>query len=77
MTAATATEVQNNFGKFLRLVLEGQEVVITKNGKDVARIISKDRSVSFLSDNLLGVLSHDVDEKKARKERVKKYESIG
>ena len=29
---ATATEVQNNFGFYLRVVMEGQEVIITKNG---------------------------------------------
>ena len=31
MTIATATEVQNNFGRFLKMVQEGQEVVIIKN----------------------------------------------
>ena len=42
MTTATATEVQNNFGRYLKLVQEGQEVVIMKNGSEVARLISKD-----------------------------------
>ncbi|MBR6629872.1 MAG: type II toxin-antitoxin system prevent-host-death family antitoxin, partial [Bacteroidaceae bacterium] len=41
MTKATATEVQNNFGRFLKLVQEGQEIVIMKNGSEVARLISK------------------------------------
>mgnify|MGYP003291089815 CR=1 FL=1 len=77
MTAmATATEVQNNFGRFLKMVQEGQEIVIMKNGAEVARLISKDKTVSFLSDSLVGVLSSDVDEKKARKERMDRYENI-
>jgi len=77
MTAmATATEVQNNFGRFLKMVQEGQEIVIMKNGAEVARLISKDKTVSFLSDSLVGVLSSDVDEKKARKERMIRYENI-
>ena len=77
MTAmATATEVQNNFGRFLKMVQEGQEIVIMKNGAEVARLISKDKTVSFLSDSLVGVLSSDVDEKKARKERMVRYENI-
>ena len=77
MTTATATEVQNNFGKFLKMVLEGQEVVIMKNGAEVARLISKERTVSFLTDSLLGVLKNDtgMDAKAIRAERMKKHES--
>lgn len=77
MTTATATEVQNNFGKFLKLVQEGQEIVILKNGTEIARLISKDRTVSFLSDSLIGVLSSDVDEKEIRAERMSRHESLG
>jgi len=76
MTTATATEVQNNFGKFLKLVQEGQEIVIMKNGSEVARMISKGKTVSFLSDSLVGVLSSDVDEKSVRTERIARYESV-
>ena len=76
MTTATATEVQNNFGRFLKMVLEGQEVVIMKNGTEVARLISRDSTVSFLTDSLYGVLKNDtgMDEKAIRAERMKKYE---
>lgn len=76
MTTATATEIQNNFGRFLKLVQEGQEIVIMKNDSEVARLISKNQTVSFLSDSLVGVLSSDTDEKNARLERIAKYESV-
>lgn len=59
ITTATATEVQKNFGRFLKLVQEGQEVVITRNGTEVARLISKDTTVSFLTDSLEGILKND------------------
>lgn len=75
MTTATATEVQNNFGKYLKLVQNGHEIVIMKNGSEVARLISKEKAVSFLSDSLVGVLSSDADEKKARAERSARYEN--
>lgn len=75
MTTATATEVQNNFGRFLKMVQEGQEVIIIKNGTEVARLISKDQTVSFLSDSLVGVLSSNIDDKEARAERVSRYEN--
>ncbi len=75
MTMATATEVQNNFGRYLKLAQEGGEVVILKNGVEVARLISKDKSVSFLSNSLVGVLSSDVDEKALKAERIMRHKS--
>lgn len=75
--AATATEIQNNFGQYLKYVTEGNEVIIMKNGKEVARLISRDAAVSFLSEEFLGLIKHDVDEKAMREERIrKKYECI-
>ena len=74
MTMATATEVQNNFGRFLKVAQEGGEVVILKNGVEVARLVSKEKTMSFLSDRLVGVLSRDVDEKDARRERIEHHE---
>ncbi len=52
---------------------DGQDIIITKNGVEVARLISKGKTVSFLSDSLVGVLSSDVDEKKARAERLARH----
>jgi len=66
---ATATEVQNNFGKFLQSVIDGNEIIILKNGKEVARLISRSETVSFLTDSLTGILKHDYDEKSVRNER--------
>lgn len=74
MTTATATDIQNNFGKYLQSVQLGEEVIILRNGKEVARLISHDKSVSFLTDSLCGVLSGNYDDKEARNERMKKYE---
>ena len=42
---ATATEMQNNFGRYLNIVMNGGEVVVTKKGKEVGRFISKDAAV--------------------------------
>ena len=75
MTTATATEIQNNFGKYLNMVQTGGEVVVIKNGKEVARLVSYDKSVSFLTDSLIGALNNDYDDKKVRMERLKTYES--
>lgn len=74
MTTVTATDVQNNFGKYLKLVQTGEEVIIVRNGKEMARLISHEKSVSFLTDSLIGVLKNDYDDKAMRKERMAKYE---
>ena len=76
MTMVTATELQNNFGKYLQYVQNGNEVVILRNGKEVARLISREKSVSYLTDSLVGVLKDDYDEKRIKAERMAKYESI-
>ena len=76
MLTATTTEVQNNFGKFLQLVQTGQEVIVLKNGAEVMRLVSHNKSVSFLTDSLVGALKGDYDEKTARMERMSKYESV-
>ena len=74
---ATATEMQNNFGRYLNIVMGGEEVIVTKNGREVGRFIPKDAAAAFLTDSLTGILkgSYDLDE--AREERVKeKYEAV-
>lgn len=76
MITATATDVQNNFGHFLKAVQSGDEIVILKNGKEVARLISHESSVSFLTDSLTGVLKNDYDDKAVRAERIESHESI-
>lgn len=70
---ATATEMQNNFGRYLNLVMSGQEIIVTKNGKEVGRFITKDAVVSYLTDSLTGILKEDynLDEVKSESMREK------
>ena len=37
MITTTATDIQNNFGKYLKAVQEGNEIIILKKGKEVKR----------------------------------------
>ena len=48
LTTATATQMQNNFGKYLNLVMNEQEVIATKNGKEVGRLVPKNTVVFIL-----------------------------
>ena len=71
---ATATEMQNNFGRYLAMVQDGKEIIVTKNGKEVGRFIPREKAVSYLTDSLAGILKGDTDLDKAREKRLgKKY----
>ena len=65
----SSTEVQNNFGKYLDMAAEG-EVIITKNGLPVARLLGVNETVSFLSDRLVGIVPEDVTLEDPKSERL-------
>ena len=72
---ATATEMKNQFGKYLQMVINGNEVIVTKNGQEVGRFIPKDKAASYLTDSLTGILKGNYDYDDAREEALKeKYE---
>ena len=72
---ATATEMQNNFGRYLSIVMSGHEVIVTKNGKEVGRFVPRDAAISYLTDSLAGILKGNLDAEQAREEGLKeKYE---
>ena len=75
MITATVTDVQNNFGHYLQVVQTDDEIIILKNGKEVARLISRESSISFLTDLLTGILKNDYDDKAIRAERIEAHES--
>lgn len=67
---ATATEMQNNFGRYLNLVMSGKEIIVTKNGREVGRFIPKNAAVSYLTDSLTGILKEDNDFDEIKEERL-------
>lgn len=70
-TTATATEVKNNFGKYLEMIMRGKEVIITKNGKEVGRLIPRSHAVSYLTDSLKGIAKGDYDPGEEREKTLK------
>ena len=76
IATATSTEMQNNFGRYLHIVMNGGEVIVTRNGKEVGRVIPRKAVVSYLTDSLTGILSESTDMDQVKEERLKaKYES--
>ena len=74
MKMASATEVQNNFGRYLQYAIEQGEVVILRNGKRVARIVSEEATVGFLTDSLRGVLKQQYSDEEVKSARCDKFE---
>ena len=72
---ATATEMQNNFGRYLNIVIGGQEVIVTKNGREVGRFVPKSAAISYLTDSLTGILKGGESADDLREMRLReKYE---
>ncbi len=73
---ATSTEMKNNFGKYLNMVISGNEVIVTKNGREVGRFVPKDAVASYLTDSLTGILRSSYDEDDIRTARLREKYGI-
>ena len=72
----TASEIQNNFEKYMNLLMAGHEIIVTKNGHEVGRFIPKNAAVSYLTDSLTGILTETCELDRAKSERLtEKYET--
>lgn len=63
MVVVGATEIKNNFGKYLSRVIKGEEVIIMKNGKEVARLVSTKTAHESVVKSLRGVFKDENSEK--------------
>ncbi len=66
--SVTATELKNNLGKYL-LLSATEDVVITKNGKVVAKLTSPYENRVQTARSLFGILPREADIDEARRER--------
>lgn len=65
----TATELKNNFGKYL-LLLATEDIFITKNGKVVEKLTNPYQNRVEVVKSLLGILLKDVDMDATKEERL-------
>jgi len=65
----SSTEVQNDFKRYVDLASE-QEIVITRDGLPIARLLGMGKSISLLSERLVGLVPRDVNEDLAKTERL-------
>ena len=72
----TATEFKSNIGKYLVLVAE-QDIFITKNGKNVAKLSGIKQNKADIAKSLFGIIPNDgttLDH--IKNERLARYEVI-
>lgn len=69
----TATELKNNLGKYLMLAAN-EDILITKNGKSIAKLSSIAENKVSAAESLFGILPADASIEEAREERLKKHE---
>ena len=60
----TATEFKTNFGKYLAMVTE-QDIFITKNGKNIAKLTNPNIDKIAILDSLVGIAKDDGGDVKA------------
>ena len=67
----TATELKSNLGKYLEIARQ-QDVFITKNGKNIARLTSPSVNKLSVLDSLVGIATDGsgIDEETIREERL-------
>jgi prevent-host-death family protein len=67
----TATEFKTNLGKYLEIAAS-QDIFITKNGKNIARLTSPAVNKLALLDDLVGIIPENqtMDEDTIREERL-------
>ncbi len=68
----SSTEIQNNFGRYLEMA-SGEEVIITKNGTAVARLVGIRLHEKSLSERLRGILPPDTDDDAVKAERMSRH----
>ena len=71
----TSTEFKSNIGYYLSLVSQ-EDIVITRNGKRVARLIKEKEDLVAIAKSLVGILPDTITLKEAREEKFKRYESL-
>lgn len=69
----TATELKTNLGKYLELAAK-QDIFITKNGKNIARLTSPTVNKLAVLDDLVGIIPEDenTDLDQLREERLER-----
>ena len=74
-TIATREKIQEHISEYLDMMENGQEIIMTKDGKEIGRFLPRGKVVTLIGERLAGILRRDLDADKVREEMLrKKYE---
>jgi len=71
----SSSEFKTNIGRYLSLVGK-EDIIITRNGKRVARLIAEKEDKVAIAKSLIGVLPSTVTKEEAKEEKFKRYENL-
>ncbi|MDI6688773.1 MAG: type II toxin-antitoxin system Phd/YefM family antitoxin [Desulfobacterales bacterium] len=71
----SSSEFKTNIGRYLSLVGK-EDIIITKNGKRVARLIAEKEDKIAVAKSLIGILPSTATKEDAKEEKFKHYESL-
>ena len=66
---ASSTDVKNRFGMYLEMAV-GQDIIITRNGAAIAKLVGINAKEKSMSEQLRGIIPPDVDEEAIKAERM-------
>ena len=72
----STSELKANISHYLTLVSD-EDIIVTKNGKKVARIVREEDDLVSMAKSLFGILPSDISVDEIKSERMKRYENVG
>jgi prevent-host-death family protein len=72
----TSTEFKLNFGRYLELA-NREEIIITKNGKRIAKLVPDEEDLIVVAKSLFGIVSnHDIGGSDFKAGRIREHYSV-
>ena len=71
----TTTDLKANISHYLDLAKK-EDIIVTKNGKKIARITHEEDNLVEIAKSLFGILPPDISLEEIKSERMKRYESV-
>lgn len=71
----SSSEFKTNIGRYLSLVGK-EDIIITRNGKRIARLIAEKEDKIAIAKSLIGILPGTVTKEEAKEEKFKRYENL-
>ncbi len=69
---ATREAIQEHISEYLDMMENGEEIIMTKNGKEIGRFLPRGKVVSLIGEKVAGIIRGDIDVDKIREEALRR-----